>query len=178
MMAETPRAQERGNAFLDSQERLTTSSAHAHIVRRAVPADNAAVVAVVFQTLRSYGIEPDPEGLDADVMRFGVSGDPAVVELVAELDGEVVGSIALRDRGDGTGHISKFFVDARMRGRGVGRELLTRSVAEARRLRLRTLDLETRAQFEAAIHLYESTGWKRGPDPANVCDRMYLLSLE
>jgi hypothetical protein len=53
---------------------------------------------------------------------------------------------------------AKFFIDAGARDRG-----------------LRELDLKTRAQFEAAIHLYESTGWKRGPDPASVCDRAYRL---
>ena len=148
------------------------------VFRRATSADHDAVVALVFDTLRSYGIEPDPDGLDADVMRFGVHGDPAVGEFVAEFDDRVVGSVALRDRGDGTGHISKFFVAADVRGRGIGRELLARAVAEARRRNLRQLDLETRGQFEAAVHLYESTGWRRGPNPGNVCDRSYILSLE
>jgi len=148
------------------------------IFRHATPADRDAVVELVFETLRSYGIEPDPEGLDSDVMRFGIHGDPAIADLVAEIDNRVVGSVALRDRGDGTGHISKFFVAARVRGRGIGRELRARAVAEARRRNLRQLDLETRAQFEAAVHLYESTGWKRGPHPMNVCDRTYVLSLE
>lgn len=147
------------------------------VFRNALPRDRDAVVALVFATLRSYGIEPDPDGLDADVMRFGDTGDPAVTEFVAELARRVVGSIALRDRGDGSGHISKFFVDATVRGRGIGRRLLELAVSEARRSGLRELDLETRSQFEAAIHLYESTGWERGPDPKNVCDRTYLLHL-
>lgn len=37
------------------------------IIRRAEPEDGPAVRDFVFATLRSYGIEPDPEGLDADV---------------------------------------------------------------------------------------------------------------
>jgi putative acetyltransferase len=147
------------------------------VFRRAQPRDRDAVVAVVFDTLRSYGIEPDPRGLDEEVLRFGGAGDPSVAEFVAEMDGRVVGSVALRDRGDGTGHISKFFVTAATRGRGIGRTLLAMAVTQARARGLRELDLETRAQFEAAIHLYESTGWKRGPDPARVCDRTYLLRL-
>ena len=147
------------------------------VFRRAMPADCAPVIALVFETLRSFGIDPDPVGLDADVMRFGTPDDPSVFELVAESSRRVVGSIALRDRGDGSGHVSKFFVEAGLRSQGIGRELLARAVAEARRRRLRRLDLETRSQFEAAIHLYESTGWERGPDPKNVCDRTYILSL-
>jgi putative acetyltransferase len=166
---------------IDGGDRQATSQGSSAdgpcVFRRAQPRDRDAVVALVFDTLRSYGIEPDPRGLDADVMRFGGVGDPSIAEFVAELDGRVAGSVALRDRGDGTGHISKFFVNAAVRGRGIGRTLLELAVSEARDRELRELDLETRAQFEAAIHLYESTGWKRGPDPASVCDRTYRLQL-
>jgi putative acetyltransferase len=147
------------------------------VFRCARPGDHDAVVALVFATLRSYGIQPEPHGIDADVMRFGVAGDPSIAEFVAELQGQVIGSIAMRDRGDGTGHVSKFFVDAAVRGRGVGRALLELAVSEARSRGLRELDLETRSEFHAALHLYESTGWQRGPDPDNVCDRAYVLRL-
>ena len=146
-------------------------------LRRATLADRDAVVALVFETLRSFGIEPEPEGIDADAMQFGVQGDARLSEFVAEISGTLVGSIALRDRGDCTGHISKLFVDARARGHGIGKRLLNIAVADARRRKLRQLDLETRGELKAAIHLYESTGWVRGPDPNNVCDRSYLLRL-
>jgi GNAT superfamily N-acetyltransferase len=145
--------------------------------RQARPADRDAVVALIFEILRSFGIEPEPQGLDADAMEFGRSDDPAIAEYVAEIDGRIVGSIALRDRGDGSGRISKLFVAHDARGRGVGKKLLALAVDEAARKRLRTLDLETRTQFEAAIHIYESTGWKRGPNPPSACDRTYELQL-
>jgi GNAT superfamily N-acetyltransferase len=145
--------------------------------RRAVPADRAAAIAIVFGTLRSFGIEPEPDGHEADLMEFGRPDDPARPDFVAEIDGTVVGTISLRDRGDGTGRISKFFVDQAIRGRGIGRALLELAVDAARKRSLRSLDLDTRAKFEAAIHLYESTGWKRGPDPENGCDRTYELEL-
>jgi ribosomal protein S18 acetylase RimI-like enzyme len=147
------------------------------VIRRATPADREPVVALIFETLRSFDIEPEPAGLDAEVVTFGAVGDPAIVEYVAEIGGHVVGSIALRDRGDGTGRIGKFFVARDARGQGVGRTLLEAAVAEARSRALRQLDLLTRDRFEAAIHLYESTGWKRGVDPSNACDRTYELSL-
>jgi putative acetyltransferase len=147
------------------------------VFRRAELRDRDAVVALVFDTLRSYGIQPEPHGLDADVMRFGDTGDRSIAEFVAVVDDRAVGSVALRDRCDGTGHVSKFFVDAAMRGKGIGRGLLELAVGEARDRGLRELDLETRSQFVAAVHLYESTGWKRGPDPNGVCDRTYHLRL-
>jgi putative acetyltransferase len=144
--------------------------------RRAHADDRGPVIELVFDTLRSFGIEPDPSGLDADVMEFG-GADPSMAEFVAETGGAVVGSIALLDRGEGTGHISKFFVRETVRGRGIGRVLLELAVEEARARGLRRLDLATRSQFHAAVHLYESTGWKRGPDPTEACDRTYELEL-
>lgn len=134
----------------------------------------------VFATLRSYGIEPDPDGLDADVTAFGTNGDGPIDELVAELNGRVVGSVALHPVDEQRGHLSKFFVDAVYRGRGVGRLLLAGAVAQARMRGYRRIELETRTAFQEAVHLYESTGWQRGPDlpPAYGPDRTYLLDLD
>ncbi len=151
-------------------------------MRRATPEDGPAVREFVFATLRSYGIEPDPEGLDADVMAFGTATDPRVLELVVEADGAAVGSVAIAPHereGPETGHLSKFFMDARYRGKGLGRPLLQRAVEEARALGYRRLVLETRTAFAEACHLYESSGWRRGPDlpPGYGPDRSYMLEL-
>lgn len=149
------------------------------VIRQARPDDGPAVRAFVFATLRSYGIEPDPEGLDADVMAFGTAGDGPVAELVAVLDGAAVGSIAISRVDDEVAHLSKFFVDARHRGRGIGRRLLVAAVAEAGRRGYRRIDLETRSAYEEAVHLYEATGWRRGPDlpPDYGPDRTYSLTM-
>jgi ribosomal protein S18 acetylase RimI-like enzyme len=150
------------------------------LIRRAVPEDGPPVRDFVFAALRSYGIEPEPEGLDADVVTFGTATDGRALELVAEVDGKVVGSIKINPRDDGEGILSKFFVASSHRGIGVGRTLLTNAVAEARVAGYRRLWLETRSVFHQAIHLYESTGWIRGPDlPAgHGPDRTYSLALQ
>jgi GNAT superfamily N-acetyltransferase len=149
------------------------------MIRRALPADGPAVRDFVFATLRSYGIEPDPNDLDADVVAFGTAGDGPVAEFVAEVDGMAVGSVALSPRGDGVAWLSKLFVNAGYRGRGLGRALLARAVDEARRRGYRRIDLETRTVFLEAVHLYEATGWVRGPDlpPEHGPDRSYSLQL-
>jgi len=148
-------------------------------IRRAQPEDGPAVRDFVFATLRSYGIEPDPEGLDADVVAFGSASDGLTAEFVAEQDGRPVGSVAIAPHGEGVAHLSKFFVDASYRGRGLGRPLLARVVQEARALGYDRIDLETRTAFLQAVHLYEATGWQRGPDlpPGYGPDRTYSLLL-
>ena len=149
------------------------------VIRPAQPADGPVVREFVFATLRSYGIEPDPDGLDADVMAFGAAGDGAVAEFVATADGRAVGSVALSPRGAGVAWLSKLFVDAGYRGRGLGRALLDRAVAEARMRGYRRIDLETRTAYREAVYLYEATGWVRGPDlpPEHGPDRTYSLDL-
>ena len=146
---------------------------------------------IVFGALRSYGIEPDPDGLDRDVVDFGraTASSNGVLEYVAEVAGVVVGSVVLSPRAsshagvapgphgphdEGEAHLSKLFVSAEARGRGVGRTLLAHAVAEARAHGMRRLDLETRSVFR------EATGWTRGPDlpPGHGPDRTYDLSLE
>jgi putative acetyltransferase len=153
-----------------------TSAAH---IRRAVPDDGPSVREFVFATLRAYGIEPDPDGLDADVVAFGAAGDGPIAEFVAEVDGRAVGSVALSPRAEGVAWLSKLFVDAAYRGRGFGRALLARAVEEARARGYRRIDLETRTVFREAVGLYEATGWLRGPDlpPDHGPDRTYSLDL-
>lgn len=155
------------------------ASSHPPLIRRAVPGDGPTVREFVFATLRSYSIEPDPGGLDADVVAFGTAGEGPVAEFVAEADGQAVGSVALSPRGEGVAWLSKLFVDAAYRGRGLGRALLARAVEEAQRRGYRRIDLETRTIFLEAVHLYEATGWERGPDlpPHHGPDRSYSLHL-
>jgi putative acetyltransferase len=128
--------------------------------------------------LRSYGIEPDPEGLDADVMAFGTAGDGPVASS-SEVEGKPVGSVAISPRGEGVAWLSKLFVDASSRGRGLGRALLARAVEEGRARGYLRIDLETRSIFREAVQLYEATGWLRGPDlpPEHGPDRTYSLDL-
>ena len=149
------------------------------VIRRAIPADSPAVQRFVFDTLRSYGIEPDPEGLDADVVAFGTAGDGPTLEWVADLAGTAVGSIVITPVSAVEGKLSKFFVDASRRGYGIGRKLMAHAVAEAQVRGYQRLSLETRTIYREAVHLYEATGWERGPNPPPGYgpDRTYTLDL-
>ena len=147
------------------------------VVRRATPRDGDPVRRFVFDTLRAYGIEPDPLGHDKDVMTFGEDA-PGVDAFVADVDGLAVGCVMVSGRDDGTGWLSKFFVDDAYRGRGIGRALLDRAVAASRSRGYRRLGLDTRTYFKEAIHLYESTGWKLSDEQPNApCDSLYYLDL-
>jgi len=148
------------------------------VIRRALPNDGDQVRDIVFSGLRSYGLEPELDGLDADVLTFGRPSDDAVREFVALIDDRVVGSIALRPQAGGTAYLSKFYVAASARGRGIGRMLLQRAVEEAQRQGYGRIELETRSFFDAAVHLYESMGWTLIESAGtSACDRRYVLNL-
>jgi putative acetyltransferase len=150
------------------------------LVRPALPEDGAVAQDLVFAILRSYGITPDPEGLDADVVTFGQPGNGALDELVAVAHGRVVGLVSLSEKRDGVGWLSKLFLDATLRRQGIGRALLAGAVDCARARGLHRVELRTRTLFREAVALYEATGWQRGPDPIEKLgpDRTYFLSLD
>ena len=148
------------------------------VIRRADPADGDAVRTIVFDTMREYGVEADPEGIDRDVMTFGQS-EAGVMAFVAEVDERIVGSVIITPRGNGRATLSKFFLSGAHRGRGIGRALLETAVDAARNAGLVGLDLDTKSVFREAIHLYETTGWKSVPqtDPDSPCELLYSLEL-
>jgi GNAT superfamily N-acetyltransferase len=146
-------------------------------IRHACAQDGRPVRRLVFDILNEYRVAADPDDSDADVMAFGAPAD-GVVQLVAEVDGEPIGSAILTPYRDGEIKLSKLFLKPAFRSRGLGRELLERSVEEARSLGYTRISLGTRALYVEAVRLYERSGWSRGPDlPPPGPDRYYYLDL-
>ena len=84
---------------------------------------------------------------------------PGGAIFVAECDGAVVGVCALR-RGHGGGYeIAKLAVDPRMRGRGIGRLLVTRCIETARARQASQIVLVSNSRLRSALALYESLGF-------------------
>lgn len=105
------------------------------------------------------------EGLCGPDMRFWT----------ARLDGELVGTGALWLTGADEGEVKSMFVRPARRGRGVSRAILAAVLAEARRLGLARLRLETGHDAEAAKALYRGAGFVERdafppyrPDPLSV----------
>jgi putative acetyltransferase len=147
-------------------------------IRRAYPHDGEPIRRMVFEVLREYGLAADPDDSDADVMDFGNSKVPAVVHLVAEVDGEAVGSAILTPYDAHRVKLSKLFLRKDQRGAGLGRRMLTASVEAAREAGYAEIFLTTRAVYREAVALYEACDWLRGPDqPAPGPDRLYYLPL-
>lgn len=148
-------------------------------IRQALPVDNPGAKAIVQKSLASFGLVADFAGLDAAIGAIGRAGTPNEIELVAEVDGKLVGCLAIQRLEGTVAKLFGFHVDGSMQGKGIGRALLTQAIAEAVAHHFTQLELETWGDMRSAVHLYESLGWIRGPDPLpdSGADRFYSMAL-
>lgn len=85
--------------------------------------------------------------------------------LVALLDGEVVGTCVAVPHGVGEFEIAKLAVDPAVRGQGIARRLVERSLEFIRAQGIRRVVLVSNSQLQAALRLYESLGFRYLPVP-------------
>ena len=78
--------------------------------------------------------------------------------LVARLDGRLVGTGALKPRGEGVAEIVRMSVAKDLRRLGLGRKILTELVERARVMGLRKIILETTETWDEVIAFYLSFG--------------------
>lgn len=113
--------------------------------------------------LSSSGIVPGEDVL-GEIVR-----SPATMLLMAEDDGEYVGSLTLVLFRIPTGMrawIEDVVVDESARGKGVGSALNVAAIERAQRVGARTVDLTSRPSREVANRLYQRLGFK--PRDTNV----------
>ncbi len=137
-------------------------------VRRAEPADAAAIVALATE------LSTEPEGCmiwnewrsAGEERRYlrAVRKHPDAAVLVAELDGRIVGRLSLaRDPHPASHHVADLglMVDGGFRRRGIGRALLAAAAAWGRENGIEKLELHVFPWNEGAIALYEAVGFRR-----------------
>jgi GNAT superfamily N-acetyltransferase len=120
-------------------------------------------------------------GVDASVARGWPQAGGAVwlIERADQLDG----CLALTDEGNATGRVRWFVLEPSLRGRGVGRSLLSELLESARAAELHDLELETFSALSTAARLYRAAGfnlvWERQRDDwgPRITYQHYALSL-
>jgi ribosomal protein S18 acetylase RimI-like enzyme len=102
-----------------------------------------------------------PEGWFTDVeSELAALPGGYVTLLVARLDGEVAGCVALKPLVDGACEMKRLYVRPEARGSGLGRQLVEASIERARELGYATLRLDTLPTMDAAQVLYLSLGFQ------------------
>lgn len=90
--------------------------------------------------------------------------------LLASVGGKPAGCVALRDLGDGICEMKRMFVPETFRGRGVGRALAARIIAEGKEAGYRAMRLDTSRRQNEAMGLYENAGFRRIPPYYDLAD--------
>jgi putative acetyltransferase len=119
------------------------------------------------------------QGFDAELAELpGRYAPPSGRILLAHVDGEVAGCIAMRSTDDRTCEMKRLFVRARFHGQGLGRRLAVTIIEEARRVRYEAMRVDTVPSMKAAIALYESLGFRDiAPYTGNPIEGTRFLEL-
>jgi len=140
------------------------------------PEHHEAFRTVVADGLAEFGFTEVPD-LDGDLL------DPQsayAAAWVAVERGEVVGSVALQELGDGEVLLKRMYLREAMRGRGLGRRLLTVALGWARGAGYERVLLDTSEEMTTARRLYESAGFRRverTDERQGFCRVYYRLDL-
>jgi putative acetyltransferase len=87
---------------------------------------------------------------------------------IAEEDGKIIGGCGIYSTPglpEGCAELVKLYLLSAQRGKGIGRNLLEKSIESAKELGYRQLYLESLPELNKAIGLYEKAGFKFIPDP-------------
>lgn len=157
-------------------------SANAGIsVRLATNDDAAPIRELVFGILAEYNLEPDPDGIDADLFDIESSyfSDGGVFEVLVDDNERVVGSVGLFRIDQDTVELRKMYLGKNHRGKGLGKSTLRRMIATSIALGYKKMVLETASPLVEAIGLYRSFGF-RAIEAAHAprCDQAFFLDLK
>jgi ribosomal protein S18 acetylase RimI-like enzyme len=145
------------------------------------------VTALAYREDRPHGPSPNPDYLErvADValrVRHALvlgafEGGRVVGTVTLELTGRIPGGHPRPPLEPDQAHVRMLGVHPDARRRGVARALMDALLQEARRAGKRRVTLETAESMAAAQRLYESMGFRRGPDEV-YNDGFRLLTYE
>jgi GNAT superfamily N-acetyltransferase len=113
-----------------------------------------------------YGFGPEFEAyVAAGIAEFVETFNPDYSRIwLAEKDGKIIGCIAVFGRSDSVAQLRWFITHPDFRGIGLGHQLLSEALRFCNGCGYKTIYLWTIDNLEAAIHLYQSSGFKKTGD--------------
>jgi len=150
--------------------------------------DDAAMAAIIRKVMPEFGATGDGFAIndpEVDWMSRAYAR-PRSAYFVVERDGAVLGGggVAPLEGGDaGTCELRKMYFLPEARGLGAGSALMARCLGAARGFGFRHCYLETLCGMDAAMRLYERSGFRRIAAPMGAtghggCNTFYLRDLE
>jgi putative acetyltransferase len=147
--------------------------------RKATDQDSPEVKSLIFEILKEYGLTPEPSGTDKDLSEleatYFTKGGYFEVCLI---DGRLVGTWGIFPLSREACELRKMYLHPRVRGQGLGKQLLERALACARKLGYKRVELETASVLVEAVQLYRRYGFKSvAKHSVPRCDQAFELEL-
>jgi putative acetyltransferase len=125
------------------------------------PADRDAVRALFVEYQAAIGVDLCFQGFEAELRDLpGGYAEPRGFVLCAEVDGKLVGCIALRPLGADAAEMKRLYVTSAYRGAGIAATLVQELIRRARDLGYSRICLDTIPGMERAQQLYSSFGFE------------------
>jgi len=129
-------------------------------IREFVPDDVAGVARLVVSTLAEFGFTSQVGGVERDLAAVPEHyRAPAAAFWVAEEEGAIVGTVAVRPKDGSTCELKRLYVRADCRGTGLGQQLYQHAEAFARGAGYARMWLDSSRRFEKAHRLYLRNGF-------------------
>ena len=134
----------------------------AHITHATTPDDIAAIRSLFKEYAAWLQIDLSYQGFAEELATLpGCYAAPRGCLLLVTVNDQPAGCVALRPIGEKTCEMKRLFVRESFHGRGLGRALAQRVIAEARDAGYATMVLDTLPFMQNAIRLYEALEFKR-----------------
>ncbi len=127
--------------------------------------DNQKLASVIRKALDDYGIN-SPGTVYTDPTTdtlFELFRKDKSIYWIAEYNDEIIGGCGIYPTPglpEGCGELVKLYLNKDFRGKGIGKELMQKSILSAKELGYTSLYLESLPQLNDAIHLYKKVGFK------------------
>ncbi len=120
-------------------------------------------MALVKKCLEELNLIYSPDSSESDLQDIEATylNNSGAFEIIQTKDAKIIATIALLRINPGTAKLRKMYVAKGYRGLGLGRLLLGKIIENAIYLGYHEILLETVQTMKAAIHLYESIGFRR-----------------
>jgi putative acetyltransferase len=135
------------------------------IIRKIQQEDNVTVANIIRISLEEYGIampgtvytDPTTDHLYELFQKEGSEYDVALYNGVIAGCCGIYPTVGLPE---GCVELVKFYVSGSLRGKGIGVQLMNKSIESAKRLGYKQLYIETFSELSQAVSLYQKTGFK------------------
>jgi GNAT superfamily N-acetyltransferase len=122
------------------------------------------------------------QGVEQELQTLpGAYSPPEGCLLLAQVDGQAAGCVALRPREQGVCELKRMYVRPEYQGQGLGRALCERVIQEGKEKGYSLMRLDTEKTLRAAQHIYHSFGFKDVPPyyaaPPGISERAVFMEL-